>query len=234
VGFLLKTPRTKRYAAAPVAIAAVLFVVFTWLVWSASEPLRRVALTIEWMPHWMQSAIAFILGAITITLLFVLTWFTAAAVVAAVAAPFLDLLVARVDEVRTGQPRAVTESWSRAFLYSLTQSGLFLLLVVAINLAAFAIAWLPPAGPVLSFVLLAFGAGLGAFDLAASRRRFGISQKLRVAGRHAPALAGFGTAAVLMAMIPCLGWLITIPACATGGALLIYNMDLTAAQHPRK
>lgn len=184
----------------------------------------------EWMPEWLKAIVAFIAGALTFIILFILIWFSAAGVTAAVAAPFLDILVGRVDEVTTGKPRAAEGSWLADITFTIIQSGSIIIFIIIVNSIALVLAWIPPIGPVISFVLLSFGAGLGALDLAASRRRWTFIQKMRVASSNIMMLLGFGTAAVLIAFIPCLGWMLTIPVSAAGGTLMVYGMDLTRAR----
>lgn len=226
--FLLKTSRSKRHAVAPVAIAGVIFTIAAWALWNLSEPLRTAPAQVEWLPEWARAIVIFILGALMMAVFLVVMWFTAAPVTAAVAAPFLDLLVARVDEVKAGKARSVGGPAARNLIFAIGQSCIMIALILTLNLAAFAVAWIPPVGPIFSFVFLAAGAGLGAIDIATARRAMTFSQKVSLARRNPGAVMGLGTALVLVAFVPCVGIIFTIPAAAVGGGLLIYQMRLRA------
>lgn len=224
--FLLKTPRTKRYAAAPVAIAGVIFTIAAFALWNVSEPLRHAAGGAAWIPDFAKAIITFLLGIVFFTIFIITVWFTAAPVTAVLAAPFLDIIVGRVDEAASGRARALPGSFWKNIIFAVGQSVPIVALIVSLNLAAIAVAWIPPAGPFVSFILLSFGAGLGALDIATARRGFTISQKLRVLKMNTGAVLGLGTALVFLAFIPLVGWMLTIPLAAAGGGLLMYQLRM--------
>ncbi|MFN0208023.1 MAG: EI24 domain-containing protein [Planctomycetota bacterium] len=230
IRFLLNTPRTKRYVIAPITISLLIFSISVYFLWNITDPLREWLSQGEWMPDWLKAIVAFLVGTVTAGILLILVWFTAAGVTAAVAAPFLDILVGRVDEVKTGKPRIAGGTWLADLAFTAIQSGVIIIFIIIINIVALAIAWIPPVGAPVSFVLLTFGAGLGALDVAASRRRWTFSQKMRVASANISTLLGFGTAAVLIAFVPCVGWMLTIPVSAAGGTLMLYGLDLSRAR----
>jgi uncharacterized protein involved in cysteine biosynthesis len=229
-GFLLQTPRTKRYAAIPWAIAAAIFAIAFYLLWNATDSLRHSATSAEWAPEWLRSAAAIFMSALFVALFALLLWIGAAVVTAAVAAPFLDVLVGRVDEVRFGRVRAVSASWFADFGFTAWQSVLLLVFLLPLNAAALIAAWIPPIGPFVSLFLISTAAGFAALDIAASRRRWTFGQKLAVAAASFPALLGFGLVAALVSTVPCLGWMLAIPVCATGGTFLLYSIDLGPAR----
>lgn len=229
LGFLLRTPRTKRYAVVPFLLALALFSVGGYFSWSATESLRLAATSAAWIPEWIRPVVALLVGALLLALCLLVVWLTASTVTAAIAAPILDLLVGRVDEVRAGRPRSVGISWLADARFTVLQALATLAFLLPWNLAAFAVAWIPPIGPAASFFLMASAAGFGALDLAASRRRWTFGQKLRVYGANFPAFFGLGAALALTALVPCVGWMVTIPVAATAGTLLFGALDLRAA-----
>jgi uncharacterized protein involved in cysteine biosynthesis len=227
--FLARTPRTKRYAAVPIALTLTAFAIAFWALWNATEPVRRVSYSAEWMPAWMQAVLTFFLGAIVFLVFCVVLWAGAAILTTAVAAPFLDVLVGRVDEVKFGKERTAGGTWMEDSAFTVVQSLLTLGFLLPLNAAAFIAAWIPPLGPPVAFFLLSTAAGFGAFDFAASRRRWTFGQKLRVASANFPALLGIGIALVLLTLVPCVGWMVAIPAAAAAGGLAVYHLDLTDA-----
>jgi uncharacterized protein involved in cysteine biosynthesis len=229
VAFLLKTPRTKRYAVIPFLIAIVVFAAgFHWL-WGTAEPVRAALAPAETMAAWLRTIILGFLTVVFVAIFALLVWATASSITAAIAAPILDLLVGRVDEVTFGAPRAVSLSWVSDAAFNIGQALLTLCLVLPLNVAAFAVAWIPPIGPFAGLFLVSTAAGFAALDIAAARRRFTLGQKIRVATTNFPAILGFGAASAVVCLIPCVGWMVSIPAAAVGGALLFHGLDLRRA-----
>lgn len=227
--FLLSTPRTKRYAAIPVAFTLAVFAAASVVLWRATESLRTFPAGIAWLPAWAQAVLTFLLGAAVVAAFLVLVWLLASTLTAAVAAPFLDLVVGRIDEVRFGRARSAGGTWLADASFTVVQALLTLAFLLPLNAAAFVVAWIPPLGPAASFFLLSTAAGFGAFDFAAGRRRWTFGQKLRVTAANFPAILGLGLGIVLLTLVPCVGWMFAIPAAAAGGGLLLYRLDLTRA-----
>lgn len=232
VGFLVRTPRTKRHAIAPVVIAYIIFIVSAFVLWDMSEPLRTAIHDVSWFPEWARAVVRFIVNAVMLGVFLVLLWFTSAPLTTIVAAPFLDLLVGRVDEVRTGAPRSVEGGFFSDTAFTILQSVAMVALILTLNIIAFAIAFIPPVGPILSFGLVSLGAGLGALDIATARRRFTFSQKLATAKLNAAFVAGFGTSLVLASLVPFVGFFLAIPVAAVGGTLLVYERKTKGGAPP--
>ena len=157
------------------------------------------------MAAWLRTIILGFLTVVFVAIFALLVWATASSITAAIAAPILDLLVGRVDEVTFGAPRAVSLSWVSDAAFNIGQALLTLCLVLPLNVAAFAVAWIPPIGPFAGLFLVSTAAGFAALDIAAARRRFTLGQKIRVATTNFPAILGFGAASAVVCLIPSRG-----------------------------
>lgn len=234
VGVLLARPRTKRFAVIPLLLSFVAFGVVFGLLWAGTADLRAHAASASWMPQWLQSVTSGVLATLTVAIFGAFAWFTATPITQALAAPFLDWLVARVDEERLGRAPALSGSWAASTAFSIAQALLSLAVSLSLSLAAFAAAFIPFLGFVLAPLLLALALGFAAIDIAASRRRWTLSQKLSLLTARPAPWIGFGLAAVILALIPCLTILLGIPAMALGGTLLLYEVDLSPARRLHK
>ena len=226
VWFLLTRSRTKRYATFPLAITALLMAASFWALWHFTGDVRASLSSAEWMPEWLRATTRVALGAVLVLLFLLFAWATSAPIASALSAPFLDPLVGRVDEEVQGRRPGVSVPFVRDTTFSVVQSIAILPFLLAISLTAVVLAFVPFAGPVIGFAFLSFGVGLSGLDIAGSRRRWTLRQKLGVAATNLPALLGFGAAGALLGLIPLLPLLIGIPASAIGATLLLYSLDL--------
>ncbi len=233
IGFLFSKSRTKRVAVLPACISTVVFSVMLWLLWTLTAGIRESTVSASWMPGWLQGIASFVVGSLVLLVFVVLAWFTAAPITTAIAGPFLDLLVARVDEEVMGTRPSVEAGIVRDTAFGVLQAALVLGFTVALGIGAFLLNFVPAAGTAASFVVMAFGLGFSAIDLPASRRRFTFGQKLAVASANLGAVLGFGLGSVLLAPIACLNVLLGIPVSALGGTLLFHRLDLRPAVRRR-
>ncbi|MBI3820585.1 MAG: EI24 domain-containing protein [Planctomycetes bacterium] len=225
-GFLLRTPRTKRYAVAPTALAVTLSVPVFAIGWNLSAPLRHVVTEAHWLPDSLRAIVAFVLGTLVLLVLAIVVFFSLAPLAAICAAPFLDILVGRVDEVSYKTKRELQMPRRRLLIFMIAESLHMLWVILFLNAVAFVCVWLAPVGPFISFIILSCAAGLGALDIATARRGFSFSQKLIIAKNNFGAMMGLGTVMIAAASIPCAGWVITIPVSAVAGAILLQKMRI--------
>ena len=131
----------------------------------------------------------------------------------ALAAPFLEVLSARVE-------RLLQDPWLRDLVRALGHAVLLLLLWIGL----FPLSFLPGLGQVFwlvgSWVLLAYN--FAAFAL--ERRRLSFREQWRWLLREWAATLGFGAAVFVLLLLPLVG-LVLLPTAAVGGTLLVLEID---------
>lgn len=229
VKFLFTRSRTKRYALLPLLISAVIVAATFFGLWWGTEGLRASLASADWMPEWVRAVTRYALSALVVLLFLLFAWAASAPIASAISAPFLDPLVGRVDEEVLGRRAGVEAPFVRDTAFSVVQALAILPVLLACSLTALVLALIPVAGPFVSFGFLALGFGISGIDIAGSRRRWTLRQKLRVTAANLPAVVGFGAAGALLGFVPVLPIAIGIPASAIGATLLLYSLDLRPA-----
>jgi len=171
--------------------------------------------------YWLVSYV--ILRLVAFVLLLAALLFSFVFVGTALAAPFLEVLSARVERVLQGQD-ALTPvrplPWLRDLVRALGHAFLLLLLWMGL----FPLSFLPGLGHVLwlvgSWLLLAYNFA----SFALERRRWSFREQWRMLLREWAATLGFGAAVFLVLLLPLVG-LVLLPTAAVGGTLLVLEID---------
>jgi len=224
---LIRRPGWRRYAAAPVLVSLLVFLVLAGLLGWGFDTWMEALLPAGW--GWLEWLL-WPLFALVIGLVWV---FTFVQLTFLVGAPFNDFLSEKVqarsaaglpaeggwlDLLKEG-PRAVANA-ARALAYSLMWAVplLLLSLVPVVNLVA----------PVLWLVLNAWLLAVEYADYPLGARGYSFREKRRAVAAHRPLALGFGLATLVAMAIPVLN-LAAMPAAVAGSTLLYSERHLRPA-----
>lgn len=146
-----------------------------------------------------------------------------------VAAPFNDALSEAVERLVTGGPappfslRRVLLDVVRAVRIELVKVSIYALIVAPMLLASLFIPAIGQAISLVGFALTAIYLGVDYVDWPAARRDWSVGERMRLARRQLPAIAGFGTAVWILLFIPVVN-LLFMPAAVAGGTLLFLSL----------
>jgi uncharacterized protein involved in cysteine biosynthesis len=83
--------------------------------------------------------------------------------------------------------------------------------------------------PIVGYFLFAgvagFASAIGLLDVAFSRRRFDLSQRVSFVVEHAPAVVAFGIAQSVLFIVPVIGPIVGVPTASVGGLWLVCRLD---------
>jgi len=225
--FLLRHRRLLALATAPFVLnillytAALICVVRYYDVW--------FALLFERPQAWYLLIGYAVLHLLTFLLILAVFLFSFVFVGTALAAPFLEVLCARVEHVLQNQPE-IPPVRSHYWLLDLVWAFGHVLLLLLLWIVTFPLNFLPGIGPALwllgSWLLLAYN--FAAFAL--ERRRWSFREQWRVLFRDWAATLGFGAAVFVLMMVPLVG-LCLLPTAAVAGTMLVLEIE---ARHPRQ
>jgi uncharacterized protein involved in cysteine biosynthesis len=84
---------------------------------------------------------------------------------------------------------------------------------------------IPVAGYFVFAGIAGFTSAIGLLDVAFSRRRFDLSQRVSFVFEHAPAIVAFGLVQSALFLVPVLGPLVGVPTASVGGLWLLCRLD---------
>jgi CysZ protein len=219
--FLLRHRRLLALATVPLVLnlllytAAIAFVVRYYAVW--------FALLLPQPQAWYLLVGYEVLRLLAFLLILAAFLFSFVFVGTAVAAPFLDVLSARVEHLlqdRHGIQPVRAQPWFVELVRALGHALLLLLIWVV----TFPLSFLPGIGPPLwlleSCLLLAYN--FAAFAL--ERRPWSFREQWRRLLREWAATLGFGAAVFVMMMVPVVG-LLLLPTAAVAGTMLVLDIE---------
>jgi CysZ protein len=223
---LLRHRRLLSVALAPLGLNILLYLGTLWLLTQYYEQWFSVLWPAPEAWYWHLGYVLVRFGALVLVIVGLL--FSFVVVGTAIAAPFLDVLSARVEQMAPGPhapERAASRSWVRESVRALGQG----LLLGGVWLALLPLSFLPGLGQVLwlllNWLLLAYN--FAAFALA--RRPWPVREQWRRLRYHWAAALGFGAAVFCCAVIPLLG-LVLLPVAVSGGTLLVQRLDAVPRQ----
>lgn len=165
--------------------------------------------------------------------LVLVAWFAFGFVFEALAGPFLDTLHAQLERswfgldakgrAQAGDSRIGS---ARSELRMLGLSALAALLAALVAALALPLLLVPGLGGLLYLAVSGAALSLGALDVAFSRRRWTLRQRIRLLNHHWPCALSFGTAAGALLGIPFAGPLLVVPCASLGGLWMLIQLDL--------
>lgn len=151
----------------------------------------------------------------------------------ALAAPILDLLSEKTEQVLGARPRTLlwrdllrARVWWRmllALIEAVKLLGFKLLLV----LASTALSWIPIAGPPLAYLISGLATGIDFLDYPLARRDIPLRTKLAWARQHWAAALAFGATVLFLLSIPGVGGIMLTPSVVGGTYLLLQLGDVS-------
>jgi CysZ protein len=225
IPYILRTSGVKRYIATPIVVTLALlaltvlavFLGVNWLV-MASERTGEIARAAQ--------TIFVVLVVAGVLVVAYLAFFPLARVLLA---PFADKISERVEELALGAPAQTPFALGTAAgdaARSLVEALKMLAFQAAVMLPLLLLLLVPVVGQALVLVAGIFFSGLGALDIAMSRKRLGFGEKLAVAFRHLPTVLGLGAAIYLVLLVPVVN-LLAIPLGAVAGTTLFLRIAAT-------
>ncbi|MFH1060858.1 MAG: EI24 domain-containing protein [Pseudomonadota bacterium] len=230
LGFIARHTRLWPLAIAPFLINLALFVLFFWFGYSRfSRWLEALLPTGE---GWWWLVLYYFLAVLAVLLLLVVQVYLFAVVGSVVAAPFLETLTQRVEEL-AGPGRAADwetrgifseilrvagQALRKLILYALVM-GLLLLLNLLPGLGAVLYAG-------LAFVATCYFLALEFLDYPLDRRGLNLGGKLGYVRRLGLRGLAFGAAVFVLGLVPIVN-LALLPLAAVGGTLLYLDAPLT-------
>lgn len=220
LAYLARRPALWPWAGAAFAVNVVLFTagIVAFIVWL---PDLSRALTPESWPSWtvwISGLLVAAAGLLAVVFLFTV-------VGNLVAAPFLDALAERALR-DLGEALPPGPPLGRMLLKGVAGQVLKLAILAAVHVPLIALLVTPaaPIVPLLSGAAAAFFLAVEYLDYPLGARGLGTRARLRyVAGRAGPSM-GFGTACLLLHLVPLLGYA-ALPACVCGAVLLARRLD---------
>ena len=232
--FLFRHRGLKRYAALPLLVNAILYVIALMLVfwllyrwriavveWSFWAPLGGwLAAAVNWLGRFAKVVVGI--------MVFTAAFFTFTAVGMVLASPFNDLLSEKVEAAYAGSARdAAGIPWritAAALLASVADSCVTLCRQILYALLALPFLFIPVIGFIPLFLVGSYFSGFGFIDSAMSRNHlYGRYKNLMTAG-NALRIIGFGAAMQVLFLIPFAG-LLLLPVGVTAGTLMYCDTD---------
>ncbi len=219
------------YAVLPFLINLGLLSLFFWFSYTRFDQWVRGMLPSG--EGWWWALLLYLLITLLVLLLLLVEVYVFTLVGSVVAAPFLELLTRKVEQLAhvAGAPDwADTSLWQdvlRALRQSLKRLGLYLLIMLPLWLLNL----LPLLGQVLyvaiSFLVTCFFLTLSFLDYPLDRRGLSLAAKLKYVRSLGWDWLGFGAAVFGLGILPVLN-LLLLPAAAVGGTLLFMARPLAA------
>ncbi|MGD9124887.1 MAG: EI24 domain-containing protein [Desulfarculaceae bacterium] len=233
-GFLLSRPRLWWLAATPFFINLGLFILFFWLGYTHFE--KWLAALLPAQEGWWLSALYYLLLVLAVLALLAMQVFLFAVVGRIIAAPFLEVLTHRVETLSGVDPReladiGIWQGLGRLIVQELKKLILYLVLMGGLLLLNF----LPGLGniayTVLAWLLTCFFLTLEFMDYPLERRGLSLGHKLAQVRRLGAGWVTFGTAVLVMGMVPVVN-LALLPVAAVAGTL--FYLDRAPAAEDNK
>ncbi len=187
----------------------------TWYAWLWTAPLRFLA--------WMIGALLIVASIIMIYLAFLLLG-------TVIAAPFLDVLAQRVEDIATGQVsqerpalRGIWQSFYVSFVSELKKIGFFFV----VQATLFFLGLIPILSPFTIMAATLFTMlflPLQYAGYAMDHRLMTFAQRRTLVWKQRWLMLGFGAAASLTLLIPLLNF-VCLPILVVGGTLLLLNAE---------
>ncbi len=234
---LLRTPGLKRYAALPLLVNLVLYVlaataafylVWRWdlsapswdFLWGTGALLSR---TLSWVLATLKWVVA-------IPLILLFCYFTFAAAGMIVASPFNDMLSARVEQAlcaQTQRPAMPVGVQARAAVLSVVDAVWITMKQLFFMLLVLPLALIPFVGFVPLFLVMAYFTGIAYVDTSMARNGLRPRHKGPMIMRYRWQILLLGLGAELLFLIPFTGMLI-LPLGVTAGTMLYCRWDWDA------
>jgi CysZ protein len=173
---------------------------------------------LRWLFGLIAGALFILLGSILVVLLSSI-----------VAAPFNDALSEAVERIVTGRGaprfslRRVIADVVRTIRLEVLKALIYVVIVGPMFLASFFVPGIGQALSVAGFTLSALYLGIDYVDWPAARRDWTVSDRVRSARRHLPAVLGFGAGVWVLLFIPLVN-LFFMPAAVAGGTMLFLDL----------
>ncbi len=173
----------------------------------------------------LLAALRWVIGLIAGLLILVLGLILVVVLSSIVAAPFNDALSEAVERIATGAEappfslRRMLADVGRAVRIELLKVVVYGAVVAPMFLASF---FIPVIGQIISvvgFLLTAVYLGVDYIDWPAARRNWSVADRVTLARRQLPAIAGFGTGVWVLLFVPVIN-LFFMPAAVAGGTIL--------------
>lgn len=238
---LLRHRGLKRFAVLPllvnIFIYALVIALFIWLLASLDLQVG------EWqflgpVGGWLSTALDYVLDTlkwiIAIPIILIVCYFSFTIVGLILAAPFNEMLSARVER-RLHDPTALTGEGSPGMLrdtwVSLTDALQILLRQLLWTIIVLPLIFVPFIGWIPLFIVTGWFTGLGLVDPTLARHRRSRAEKDALMSARAGEVFGLGVATELMLLVPFLG-LGMLPVAVTAGTIIAVNADPGTRAHP--
>jgi len=219
-------------AAAPFFLNLILFGLAFWLSYAYLGGWVRGLL--PGGDGWWWAALLYLLLVLVVLALLVVQVYLFAVVGRVVAEPFLDLLTRRTEALAQGMPPGAPWADSglvRDVLRVLKQSLKRLLIYLAVMLPLLLINLIPGVGAmvyaVLAWLFTAYFLALEFMDYPLDRRGLSLKEKSRYVRGMGLGWLGFGSAVLVMGLVPVVNFAL-LPLAAMGGTLLYLERPLSA------
>lgn len=186
-----------------------------WYAWLWVGPL--------WLLPWLISALIFVA---TLAVL-IFTFFLVGTVIAA---PFLDILTQRVEDITTGKPaadqltwRLVIQSFSVSIIAELKRLGFFVIVHTTLFILGL-VAFLSPLTALMATFFTILFLPLQYAGYAMDHRLMTFQQRRKLLWQQRWLMLGFGTAAFLTLLIPLVNF-VCLPILVIGGTLLMLETE---------
>ncbi len=231
---LLGNTRLWKWAGLPILLNIFLFVVATSVyVRFFPDLLHKIMARPDVWYLWIVYVLVIVLLVVAFALLVLFTFTMVGCILAA---PFLDVLSERVEN-QLGSletERSLREALS-GMMRGLATSLAMLLLLVATQVAIFAVSFVPVVGQVVALVAGPLSGALffaiEFFDFPLGRRNLRPRERFGFVNRHRAEAIGFGLAVFLTTLVPLLNFL-ALPVAAVGATLLVRALEEEDARPP--
>ncbi len=235
---LLSTRRTKRWAAMPLVVNFIIYILllstFFWLISLLKIP------ELSWdfwgaFGSWLSTVINDMAGilkwTISIPLAFALCYFTFTVVGMVVAAPFNDILSEKLENYLCLDSHGDGDAQERplrldmkAAVISIISSLKFAFRQIFYSIIVLPLLLIPFVGATVLFLVTAYYSGIGFLDVGMARNYLPHQCKLPAIYQNRWQIIGFGAGMDLLFMIPFAG-LLMLPLGVAGGTILYCDID---------
>lgn len=220
-------------AAAPFFINLALFALAFWLSYAyLGDWVRGLLPSGE---GWWWAALLYVMLVLMVLALLVLQIYLFAVVGRVMSAPFLELLTRRTEALAQGMPPGAPwtdDGLMRDVLRVLRQSLKRLFIYLAVMLPLLLLNFIPGVGAVayavLAWLFTAYFLALEFMDYPLDRRGLSLKQKARYVRSMGLGWLGFGSAVLVMGLVPVVNFTL-LPLAAMGGTLLYLEHPLPSS-----
>ncbi len=226
-GFIARNPGMWLPSLLPLVLNIALFSLMYWMIFSMLPGWLD-----QWLPHqegWLWAVLYYVVLVLVVILALTAGVYLFSSVGRILAAPFLEILTRKTEELATGSPAPEGPAWLSSIARVAWQETVKLFIYAGVLLALMLLSLIMPlvgGGPsaVLAWLVTVFFLAMEFLDYPLERRGLSLGQKAKATWDTTPGWLGFGCAVFVLGIVPVLN-MVMLPLSAVGGTLFFLDLQ---------